>query len=338
MLEAIALLIRAELKQEYIYSNRTGVFASLIPGLKVEALPKDFAHAIQETVRQMDQLDQTERASYYDSLEPPRDAIVKNWLILEAICRRDLGISLEWESMKAMGRLHEIMWDDDLLNLVPGYEKLEEKLVEANQQEEEDTNLINRLRNEKFEILAAHVFSLGYQGTASPEIRSAIMDWYRKTALVLIENQLENKNLPLPEFPASEALSELEKLVHIEHDQRKSLHGAEQAYPTRTRTEAQEDQIHSLTRELKIITYKKNRCLIQAVGLDLDEYHAKIGNQMNSLVIQKLNIRISEEEPANSAAITTQDRNRVKAEILSEWKKNGIPDQPFPGLKEMVRP
>lgn len=320
MMDAIALLIRAELEQEYIFSNKTGVFSGLAGQFKEESLPKDFALAIRTVTEKLDQIDREQRASYYDEETPAANEVVKNWLILEAISRRDLGISLEWESMKAMWRY----WD-----LRDALEDAPEIIFEH----EEDGK---SWREQGFEIIAQHIPPVGYQGTASPETRKVIMDWYKKTVVdfdlfytsdeerkfPLSPGQIPNTEDSLLELLAHELPDELQKLIKAEIDVHQKLQMVERLHPP-----SNEEKM--LKGQLAKTIYERNRSLIDAVGMSLHEYDRKVWNQLKSMVIQKT---------GQNSEMTRKERNKEIRKIWREWKQNGIPDQKFPGLTQKIVP
>lgn len=320
MLDAIALLIKTELKQQFVYPRNAEVFSRLASAFDEETwnpLPEDFALAIRTVAKKLDQLSREKENSYCDHEGPVVDEIVKNWLLLEAISRRDFGISLEWESMKAMWRFHYLK--DCLLTapeIIPEYEEIEKRI---DQERLSGKDPDGKLWDEQFEIIARHIPPFGYQGTTNPETRKVIMDWYQKT---VIDGALSRKS---DHDFLSKLPDELQKLIKEELETYQKYQSSfSKLYAP---SDKEKNHHHALKRQWTKAHYAKNSYLIDTVGITLVEYMCKAWEQVSPS-------KWRQKTDGDSA----KEFNKEIRSIWAEWDKTGIPDPPFPRVTRIRTP
>ncbi len=327
---ALTSLVKAELKQDFYNTPSSGAYSGLLATLRLDKLPKDFAQSLKIVVEGLDKMDR-DNAAHWDSMDSATLEACRNWVLLEACCRRDLGFSLELESTKARGRLRNFMWKSS------DQEKGKEYL-EAWSMIRTDPDQSKKWKEKCFELAFQQLPPLGYQGTASADVTETIMKWYGQVFLALVP-EIGNNQLPLPVIEelngidtniTGRELSPLALPADLPEDLKNIVRKECVAY------QAKLNKNEPFPHDLYKIAYERNKYLINLLGLSLDEYCGILWDSLDTLSVSGTDDR--SEWKARTRQPNAREREEIdirKNSMLTEWRRKGIPAPQYLGVKAL---
>lgn len=320
MKKAIELLLKAEMKQEFIGDSETGCFSGLMEKMPGE-LPASFAEALEIVIKGLDQIDR-HKLIFWDRMTPFRETTARNWLILEAYCRTFLGFSLELESVKMMGRMNN--WTSKN----PATRKIYSELRSS-----------EASRDDSFEKVMSHIPGINFNGCADMETRQTLTQWYQRVFLQLMPD-MEHSLIP----PSDETSNRLDTNITGVQLQEAgvSFEGLPDKLVELLKKECEvansfEDRKSWEARQaLFEAACARNTYLIEQIGLSLDEYCGFMLETLSSLTL-----------PPNTTGhdwVEADDRNKGhtieqyqrKDEILKTWRTQGMPEFKYLGLTGLL--
>lgn len=339
MLEAVRRIIRAELAGE-----EEGDFSKPLEREFLDKLPRDFAKALVNVWTDMNEI-MKYQPIYYDYMNDRTRHLTRNWLILEAYCLRDLGISLEWESMIAERRLFDRLDD---------YVRNPDKFNQHKQNDDQSTLMPQKDGSDEngkkdSDELYTNIQIVGDTESASETERKAIFDWYRKIAEEYVHCALK-EDLQGPysilwwhgdsasyENPGDQVPRELKKLVEEERAASNKLNEFSSTLSTTESWRLKDSERHEL-RELQAIVdnarYELEVYLIKQVGLSHNEYTWKLHELFYRSLQKEMKMSLKEIRSELQGEDQKKLRNAAIKTLLKKWLQEGFPNQENPGQTE----